>query len=77
MIEGIGTVANLNQEDPHTVQGKTEGTHETTADILEGKVNPVESLDNLSDKSHSNEETHSQDLLNRDSGQERIIDLLA
>ncbi|MBW1677136.1 MAG: hypothetical protein KAT27_09690 [Desulfobacterales bacterium] len=76
MIAGIGTVANLNQDNPHAAQDQIEGPHGTTADVAEGKVNPVESLDTLSDESDLNEETHSQDVPNRDSGEERIIDLL-
>ena len=77
MIEGIGSVANLNQHDSHAVQGKMERPCETTADVARGKVNSVESLDNLSDESDLNKETHSQDVLNRDSDEEPIIDLLA
>ena len=76
MLAEIGTVANLNQDNPNAVQAKMEGPHETTADVVEGKVNPIESLDNLSDESDLNEKTHSQDILNWGSGEERIIDLL-
>ena len=77
MLAGVGTVANSNQENPHAVQDQMEGPQETTADVVEGKVNPVESLNNLSDESDLNEETRSQQTLNRGSGEERIIDLLA
>ena len=77
MIEGIGTPANLNQENLHTLQGRVGELHERTADLVEGKVNPVESLNNLSDESDLNEETRSQETHNRGSGEERIIDLLA
>jgi hypothetical protein len=76
MIAGIGTVANLNQDNPHAAQGQIEEPHGMAADVAEGKVNPVESLDTLSDESDLNEETHSQDVPNRGSGEERIIDLL-
>lgn len=77
MLADVGTVANPNQENPHAVQDQMEGPHETSADVAEGKVNPVESLNNLSDESDLNEETRSQETLNRGSGEERIIDLLA
>ena len=76
MISGIGTVANLNQDNPHAVQGQTDGPHGTTEDVAEGKVNPVESPGNLSSESDLNEETHSEDMLNRSSGEQRIIDLV-
>jgi hypothetical protein len=77
MLAGIHTLTKLNQENPHAAQGQIEGPHETTADLVEGKVNPVESLNNLSDESDLNEETDSQRILNRRSREERIIDLLA
>ncbi len=77
MIADVGTVANPNQENPHAAQDQMEGSRETTADVVEGKVNPVESLNNLSDKSDLNEETRSQETPNRGSGEESIIDLLA
>ena len=76
MLEGIGTLANLNQDNLPGVQGQTENPHETKADVVEGKVNALESLNNLSDKSDSNEETHSGDILNRGSGEGRIIDVV-
>ncbi len=77
MLADVGTVANPNQDNQHTVQDQMEGPHDTTADVVEGKVNPVESLHNLSDESDLNEETRSQETHNRDSGEESIIDLLA
>ena len=77
MIADVGTVANPNQENANAVQDQMEGPHDTTADVVEGKVNPVESLNNLSDESDLNEETRSQETLKRDSGEEQIIDLLA
>ena len=77
MLADVGTVANPNQDNPNAVQDQMGGPHETSADVAEGKVNPVESLNNLSDESDLNEETRSQETLNRDSGEERIIDLLA
>ena len=76
MIEGIGTVSNVNQDKTDTVQGQTEGPRETTPDVVEGKVNPVEPPDNLSNEPTSNEETHSKDVLNRGSGEESIIDVM-
>ena len=76
MISGIGTVSNLNQENLHGVQGHTEEPHGARADAAEGKVNPLESLTNSSNESDLNKETHSEDMLNRDSSEERIIDLL-
>jgi hypothetical protein len=77
MLADVGTVANPNQDNQHAVQDQMEGPHETSADVAEGRVNPVESLNNLSDESDLNEETRSQETLKRDSGEERIIDLLA
>jgi hypothetical protein len=76
MIEGIGTVSNVNQDKIDTVQGQTEGPQETTPDVVEGKVNPVDPPDNLSNEPTSNEESHSKDVLNRGSGEERIIDVI-
>jgi hypothetical protein len=76
MLSGISTVANLNQDNPHAVQGQMDGPHGTSGDVVEGKVNPVESLGNLSSESDLHEEAHSEDMLNRSSGEERIIDLL-
>ena len=77
MLVDVGTVANPNQDNPHAAQHQTEGPHKTSADAVAGKVNPVESLNNLSDESDLNEETRSQETPNRGSGEERIIDLLA
>lgn len=76
MLAGIGTVANSNQDNPQAVQGQMEKSHETTGDVAKGKVNPVESPDNLSDKSDLNRKTHSEDVPNRASGKERIIDVM-
>ncbi|MBW1739527.1 MAG: hypothetical protein JRJ42_00145 [Deltaproteobacteria bacterium] len=77
MIEGIGNVAtNLNKDNPNAVQDQIEGLHETTPDVVEKKVNPVESLENLPDESDLKKETDSRDIPNRGSGEEHIIDLL-
>ena len=76
MLSGIGTVTNLNQDNLHAVQGQTEEPHGARADAAEGKVNPLESLANSSNESDLSKETHSEDMLNRSSGEERIIDLL-
>ena len=76
MLAGIRTVANSNQDKPQAVQGQTERPHKTTGDVAKGKVNPVESPDNLSDKSDSNRKTHSEDVSNRAPGEERIIDVM-
>ena len=76
MLAGIRTVANSNQDKPQAVQGQTERPHETTGDVAKGKVNPVESPDNLSDKSDLNRKTHSEDVSNQASGEERIIDVM-
>jgi hypothetical protein len=75
MLAGISTLANFNQENSHVVQGQRE-PHETSADVVEGKVNPVESLANLSDEADLNEEAHSQDILDRGSGEGGIIDVM-
>jgi hypothetical protein len=75
MIEGIGTPAKLNQDSLHTLQGREEGHHERAADVVEGKVNPVEPLDNLSDESDWKEKTDSQEILSRASDAGPIIDL--
>ena len=75
MIEGIGTPAKLTQDNLHTLQGRVGEPHGRTADVVEGKVNPVETLDNLPDESDLNEKTGSLDILNRGSGAGRIIDL--
>jgi len=77
MLASIHTLPKLNQENPHLAQGQMEGPQKTTEDLVEGKVNPVESLNNLSDESDLNEETDSQRILNRRSRETRIIDLLA
>jgi len=76
MLAGIRSVANSNQDNPQAVQGQTERPHETTGDVAKGKVNPVESPDNSSDKSDLNRKTHSEDVSNRASGEERIIDVM-
>ena len=76
MFEGVSTLVNLNQNNPETVQGQVEGAYEPAVDAVEGKVNPVECLANLADKSSQNEKTHSQDVVNRGSGERRIIDIL-
>lgn len=76
MIEGIGTTVNLNQENQHTAQAQAESTQKMTADVVEGKVNPVESPDNLHDESGGNEEANSQDVLNPGSREGRIVELV-
>ena len=76
MLSGIGTVANLNQDNPHAVQGQVEEPQGARADAAEGRVNALESLTNSSNESDLNKETHSQDMFNRGSSEERIIDLL-
>jgi hypothetical protein len=76
MLSGIGTVANLNQDNLHGVQGQLEEPHGTRADAAEGKVNALESLTNSSNESDLKKETRSEDMSNRNSREERIIDLL-
>ena len=76
MLAGIRSVSNSNQDNPQAVQGQTERPHKTTGDVAKGKVNPVESPDNLSDKSNLNRKTHSEDGSKRAPGEERIIDVM-
>ncbi|MBE9580990.1 MAG: hypothetical protein IMF18_05160 [Proteobacteria bacterium] len=76
MIDGIGATVNLNQENQHAVQAQAESAQKMTADVVEGKVNPVESPDNLYDESGSNEEANSQDVLNPGSCEGRIVELV-
>lgn len=76
MFEGIGTLTGLNQENPQAVQSPMERLRETTTDVVKGKINPVESLDNPSDESGSSGKANSGDLVDRGSGEGRIIELL-
>ena len=76
MLAGIGTVGNVNQDNPRTVQDQAKRPHKTTQDVVEGKVNPVESHHNLPDKSDLNDKTHSRGRINQDPDEERIIDLM-
>lgn len=76
MTGGIGATVNLNQENQHAAQAQAESAQKMTADVVEGKVNPVESADNLYDESGSNEEANSQDVLNPGSREGRIVELV-
>ena len=76
MLAGIGTVGNVNQDNPRSVQDQAKGPHKTTQDVVDGKVNPVESHDNLPDKSDLNDKTHSRDIINQGSDEEHIIDIM-
>ncbi len=75
MFEGIGTISNLNQENPQAVQSPMERLRETTTDVLKGKVNPVESADNPCNESGSSGETDPRDVVRRDSAEGCIIEL--
>ena len=76
MLAGIRPVGNVNQNNPRAVKGHEKGPHKTTQDVVEGKVNPVESHDNSPDKSSLKNKTHSRDRINQDPDEERIIDLM-
>ena len=76
MLDGIGTVRNVNQDNPRTVQDQAKGPNKTTQDVVEGKVNPVESHDNLPDKSDLNNKTRSRNIINQGSDEEHIIDIM-
>ena len=62
MIEGIATATALNQNDPDAAQTKADTPVETTPDVKEGKVNPVENVEDLSNRSadENQEEKHGQ-----------------
>lgn len=77
MIEGIGTLANVNQDKTQIAQNPTEEPRKTTDDVVEGKVNPVDPP--VPDESVSNEKTRtqgSQDRVNQGSGEESIVDVI-
>lgn len=77
MFAGISNPSRLNQENPQIAQNQVEAPQEATADLVKGKVNPVESPDKLPDEPDLNEETDSQRVLKRRSQEQHIIDLMA
>ncbi len=76
MIEGVATLANVNQSNIHAVQGQVEQPQETTRDIVEGKVNPSDKPENMFEESNSQEKSYSQDMQGSDSMGGHIVDLL-
>ncbi|NVM20859.1 MAG: hypothetical protein HWN68_03650 [Desulfobacterales bacterium] len=76
MFEGINTLGKMNQNNLEPVQGQAEVVYESTQDVVEGKVNPVESATNMADESSLTDEALSQNKLNRNSSEGCIIDML-
>jgi hypothetical protein len=76
MIEGIATASTVNQNNAEVLQGKVDAPVETTPDVAEGKVNPVDDVENLSNKSTSDEQSDGYRSTSPDTAAEHIIDLL-
>jgi hypothetical protein len=76
MIEGIATVSALNQNDPEVAQAKVDTPVETTPDVVEGKVNPVEDVEDPSNRSSSDENPGEKHGPTPDEAQGHIVDLL-
>ena len=75
MIEGIATVSALNKNDPDIAQAKVDTPVETTPDVVQGKVNPVEDVEDLSDRPNSDNPQGEQGPT-PDEAQGHIVDLL-
>ncbi len=75
MFEAISNTANVNQVEPQPVDAQEEVVPEETTDVAKGKVNPAESLPSSSQESDLSTRADSEDV-RRDSGEERIIDLV-
>jgi hypothetical protein len=76
MFEAISNSTNVNQVNPNAVEGQSEVVRETTTDVAEGKVNPVESLPDSAQESDLSAEGKSEDVTSRGSAEGRIIDLV-
>ena len=76
MIEGVATAATVNQNHPEAVQPKVDTPVETTPDVVEGKVNPVDDVQNLPNRAGSDEHSGQHNSTTRDNAAEHIVDLL-
>ena len=76
MIEGIATVSTLNKNEPDVVQTKVETPVETTADVVQGKVNPVEDVEDMPNKSNADRNPDEKPSPTPEEGQGHIVDLL-
>jgi len=76
MIEGVATASTVNQSHPEAVQPKVDAPVETTPDVVEGKVNPVDDVENLSNRADSDEQSGEHNAPTRDNAAEHIVDLL-
>lgn len=76
MIEGVATVTTAHQENPQAAQAQAEVPVEKTADIVQGKVNPVDEVEGSSNRAGSEEETEAQNPSASGTKEGRIIDLL-
>lgn len=76
MIEGVATASTANQNHPETVQPKVEVPVETTPDVAEGKVNPVDNVEDPSSRAGSDQHPDAHRSPTRNSAEGSIVDLL-
>ena len=76
MIEGIATASALNQNDPDIAQAKVDTPVETTPAVVQGKVNPVEDVEDLSNGSNSDKNPREKQGPPTEETQGHIVDLL-
>ena len=76
MIEGIATVSAVNKNDPDVVQTKVDAPVETTPDVLQGKINPVEDVEDTSTSPNSDKNPEEKQSPTPDEAPGHIVDLL-
>ena len=76
MIEGVATASTMSQNHPEAVQPKVDVPVEATPDVVEGKVNPVDDVENLSNRAGSDEQAGEQNSPTPDNAAGHLVDLL-
>lgn len=76
MIEGIATASTVHQGHPEAGQPKVDTPVQTTPDVMEGKVNPVDDAQNLSNRESSDEQRGEHNSATPDNAAGHIVDLL-
>jgi hypothetical protein len=76
MIEGVATASTVSQNHPETVQTKVDTPVETTPDVVEGKVNPVDDVETLLNRAGADEPPNEHNAPHQENPAGHIVDLL-
>jgi hypothetical protein len=76
MIEGAGTLATIHYAGSQAVQAEADSLRGPNADVVEGKVNPMDRSENMYEESNSQQDGSGLKTANREAQQGQILDIL-